>query len=114
MSVLTSPSLAFRTLVQLAQSPAKHNNGLLSFEANQTGAFLPSIVSYSENDVNGTRQRFSGPSQRFEWGLLTFRMFVVPPSGSIRSSSLKSTDFPLASSFWARFLVASINAFCDD
>jgi hypothetical protein len=41
-------------------------------------------------------------------------MFVVPPSGSIRSSSLKSTGLPFASSFWARFLVASINAFCDD
>jgi hypothetical protein len=46
MSALTSPSLAFRTLV-LAQSPAKHSNGRLSSEANQTGVFLPSIVSYS-------------------------------------------------------------------
>jgi hypothetical protein len=44
----------------------------------------------------------------------TLRMFVVPPSGSIRSNSLKSTGLPLASSFAARFLVASISAGCDD
>jgi DNA-binding transcriptional LysR family regulator len=31
---------------------------------------------------------------------------VVPPSGSIRSNSLKSTGLPLASSFAARFFVA--------
>ncbi len=41
-------------------------------------------------------------------------MLVVPPSGSIRSNSLKSTGLPLACSFSARFLVASINAFDDD
>src|SRR4051794_39088125 len=29
-----------------------------------------------------TRQRFSGPSQRFQWALSTLRMFVVPRSGS--------------------------------
>lgn len=46
--------------------------------------------------------------------LFTFRMLVVPPSGSIRRSSLKSTALPLACSFSARFLVASINAFDDD
>jgi hypothetical protein len=39
---------------------------------------------------------------------------VVPLSGSIRSSSLNSTVLPLASSFCARFLVASIKALCDD
>ena len=38
----------------------------------------------------------------------------MPPSGSIRSNSLKSTGLPLASSFSARFLVASISAFDDD
>ncbi len=82
MSAVTSPSLALRTLDQLVHSPAKHNSGRLSSAANQTGVFLPSIVSYSENDVNGARQRFSLPSQRFQWALLTFRIFVVPLSGS--------------------------------
>jgi hypothetical protein len=60
---------------------------------------LPSIVSYSENDVNGTRQRFSGPSHRCQCLLAVLRIFVVPLSGSNRSSSLKSTGWPLASSF---------------
>jgi hypothetical protein len=57
MSAVTSPSLTFRTLVQLVQRPAKDNSGRVSSGANQTGVFLPSIKSYSENDVNGTRQR---------------------------------------------------------
>jgi hypothetical protein len=43
---------------------------------------LPSIVSYSEKDVNGTRHRFSGPSQRCQCLLVVLRMFVVPLSGS--------------------------------
>jgi hypothetical protein len=38
----------------------------------------------------------------------------VPESGSIRSSSLKSTGLPLAPSFAARFLVASMSACADD
>jgi len=46
--------------------------------------------------------------------LFKLRTLVVPPSGSIRSNSLKSTDLPLACSFSARFLVASINALADD
>ena len=77
-------------------------------EANQTGTFLPSMVSYSENDVNGTRQRCSGTSQRFQWALLTLRMLVVPPSGSSRSSSLKSTGLPLACSF-SRALLGGVH-----
>jgi hypothetical protein len=96
MSVVISPSFAFRTLVHLVQSPAKLSRGRVSSAANQIGVFLPSIVSYSENDVNATRHRLSGPSQRFQWALPTFRMFVVPLSGSSRSSSLKSTDLPFA------------------
>jgi hypothetical protein len=40
-------------------------------------------------------------------------MLVVPESGSIRSSSLKSTSLPLACSFSARFFVASISARCE-
>jgi hypothetical protein len=73
MSVVISPSFAFRTLVHLVQSPAKLSRGRVSSAANQTGVFFPSIVSYSENDVNGTRHRLSGPSQRFQWALPTFR-----------------------------------------
>jgi hypothetical protein len=41
-------------------------------------------------------------------------MLVVPPSGSIRSSSLKSTGLPFASILAARFLVASMSACADD
>src|SRR3977135_1543125 len=59
-------------------------------------------------------QRLSAPSHRVQCLLFTLRMLVVSPSGSIRSNSLKSTGFPLASSFAARFLVASIRACCDD
>jgi hypothetical protein len=46
--------------------------------------------------------------------LVTLRTLVVPPSGSIRSNSLRSTVFPLNFNFYARFLVASVGAFCDD
>ncbi|MGY4432225.1 hypothetical protein ACVWWO_004702 [Bradyrhizobium sp. F1.13.1] len=49
-----------------------------------------------------TTQRFSTPSHRVQCLLFTLRMLVVPPSGSIRSSSLKSTGLPLASNFLAR------------
>lgn len=38
-----------------------------------------------------------GPSECFQWPLFVLRMFVVPESASIRSSSLKSTVLPLAS-----------------
>jgi hypothetical protein len=41
-------------------------------------------------------------------------MLVVPLSGSMRSSSLKSTGLALASSFAARFLVASMSACADE
>jgi hypothetical protein len=34
----------------------------LSSWANHTGTFLPSMVSYSLKEVNGTRQRCSGPA----------------------------------------------------
>ena len=55
MSTVISPSLTFRTLVQLVHRPAKHISGRLSSAANQTGVFLSSFKSYSENDVNGAR-----------------------------------------------------------
>ena len=37
ISVVISPSLTFRTLVQLVHRPAKHSSGRLSSVANHTG-----------------------------------------------------------------------------
>src|SRR3984957_4571063 len=112
MSLVVSPSLTFRTDVQLVQMPAKQARGRLSSSANQMSP--PSALLNSLNELNGTTQRLSGPSHRAQCLLPTLRMLVVPPSGSIRSSSLKSTGLSLASIFAARFLVASIRAFDDD
>src|SRR5215208_4948624 len=92
--------------------PAKQARGRVSSSANQMSP--PSTLLNSLNELNGTTQRFSTPSQRVQCLLFTLRMLVVPPSGSILSNSLKSTGLPLACSFSARFLVASINAFDDD
>src|ERR1700726_1148734 len=112
MSLLVSPSLTLRTDVQLVQMPAKQARGRVSSSANQMSP--PSALLNSLKLLNGTTQRFSAPSHRVQCLLFTLRMLVVPPSGSIRSSSLKSTVLPLACSFSARFLVASISAFDDD
>src|SRR6476659_11220641 len=112
MSVVVSPSLTFRTDVQLVQMPAKQARGRLSSSANQISP--PSALLNSLKEFTGTTQRFSTPSQRVQCLLFTLRMLVVPPSGSIRSNSLKSTGLPLACSFSARFLVAFVNAFNDD
>src|SRR5580692_11327507 len=112
MPLVVSPSLTFRTDVQLVQMPAKQARGRLSSSANQMSA--PSALLNSLNELNGTTQRLSTPSQRVQCLLLTLRILVVPPSGSIRSNSLKSTGLPLAWSFEARFLVASIRACCED
>jgi hypothetical protein len=49
--------------------PAKAASGRLSPKANQTGIFLPSgVVSYSENDVNGTTHRLPSPSHLRQCG----------------------------------------------
>lgn len=82
-SAVTSPSFALRTEVQFVQMPPNPSSGRLSSGANHTGSFLPSMVSYSLKLVNGTRQRLSGPSHRFQCLLLVLRMLVVPLSGSI-------------------------------
>src|SRR6202042_2116261 len=105
-------SLTFRTDVQLVQMPAKHASGRVSSSANQMSP--PSALLNSLNELNGTTQRFSTPSHRVQCLLFTLRMLVVPPSGSIRSNSLKSTGLPFATNFEARFLVASIRACCED
>src|SRR6202021_3470611 len=112
MSLVVSPSLTFRTDVQLVQMPAKQARGRVSSSANQMSP--PSGLLNSLKLLNGTTQRFSTPSHLVQCLLFTLRMLVVPPSGSIRSSSLKSTGLPLASRFEARFLVASIRACCED
>src|SRR6202048_1267176 len=112
MSFVVSPSLTFRTDVQLVQMPAKQARGRSSSKANQMSP--PSALLNSLKELNGTTQRLSAPSHRVQCLLFTLRMLVVPQSGSIRSNCLKSTGFPLASSFAARFLVASIRACCDD
>src|SRR3954465_4997663 len=111
-SLVVSPSLTFRTEVQLVQMPAKQASGRLSSSANQMSP--PSALLNSLNELNGTTQRCSGPSHLVQCLDFTLRMLVVPPSGSIRSSSLKSTVLRLACSFSARFLVASINALDED
>src|SRR6202521_1063939 len=97
MSLVVSPSLTFRTDVQLVQMPAKQARGRDSSSANQMSP--PSALLNSLKELNGTTQRFSAPSQRVQCLLFTLRMLVVPASGSILRSCLKSTDFPLASSF---------------
>jgi hypothetical protein len=104
--------LTFRTDVQVVQMPAKQARGRLSSSANQMSP--PSALLNSLNELNGATQRFSTASHRVQCLLFTLRMLVVPPSGSILRSCLKSTAFPLVSSFWARFFVASISACCDD
>src|ERR1700694_2835750 len=112
MSLVVSPSLTLRTDVQLVQMPAKQARGRVSSKANQMSP--PSALLNSLKELNGTTQRLWAPSHRVQCLLFTLRMLVVPPSGSIRSNCLKSTGLPLASSFAARFLAASIRACCDD
>src|ERR1700687_4524483 len=112
ISLVVSPSFTFLTEVQLVQMPAKQARGRVSSSANQMSP--PSALLNSLNELNGTTQRCSGPNHRVQCLLFTLRILVVPPSGSIRSSSLKSTGLLLASSFAARFLVASIRACADD
>src|ERR1700742_5235855 len=108
-SLVVSPSLTFRTDVQLVQMPAKQARGRPSSSANQMSP--PSALLNSLNELNGTTQRFSTPSHLVQFLLVTLRILVVPPSGSIRSNSLKSTGLPLGCSFSAPFLVASFNVF---
>src|SRR6202022_1918792 len=107
MSLVVSPSLTFRTDVQLVQMPAKQATGRESSSANQISP--PSTLLNSLKELNGTTQRLSAPSHLVQCLLVMLRMLVVPPPGSIRSNSVKSTVLPLACNFSARFLVASIS-----
>ena len=83
--------------VQLVQMPAKQARGRVLSSANQMSP--PSALLNSLKLLNGTTQRFSVPSHHVQCFDFTLRMLLVPPSGSIRSNSLKSTGLPLASSF---------------
>ena len=70
-----------RTPRQEAHRPAKANKGRSSVGANQIGVLRGQVSAYSQNEVAGTRQRFSLPSPPRQCGLLTLRMFVTgaPP-----------------------------------
>ena len=54
---MVSPSLTFRTDVQLVQMPAKQASGRVSSSANQMSP--PSALLNSLKELNGTTQRFS-------------------------------------------------------
>ena len=75
-----SAFLDFPDASPVSPKPAKASRGRFLSRANQTGTFLPSMVSYSLNEVKGTRQRCSGPSQRFQCALEMLRMLRVPES----------------------------------
>src|SRR5580704_6043453 len=79
-SLVVSPSLTFRTEVQLVQMPAKQARGRVSSSANQMSP--PSGLLNSLKLLNGTTQRFSTPSHRVQCLLLTLRM-------TTRNSALK-------------------------
>ncbi len=83
-SFVVAPSRTFRTDVQRVHSPAKKASGRLSSSANQMSP--PASRLNLLKLVNGTTQRLSGPSQRRQCADAVLRMFVVPESGSIRSS----------------------------
>lgn len=94
-------ALAEMDSVLPAATPSSRT-GRLSSGADRTDTFLPSMVSFSENEVNGTRQQLCGSSQRFQCAL------SLPDVGRaaielVLSSCWKSTGLPFASSF----LVAS-------
>src|SRR3954464_11696192 len=89
-SLVVSPSLTLRTEVQRVHRPAKNASGRLSSSANQTVGREPSgRTSFSENEVNGTTQRLSGPSQRRQCGEATLRTLVTPGS-DLRPLSAKA------------------------
>src|SRR5665213_15700 len=81
-----SPSTGFafvpRVPVHMVHTPATSANGRSLPNANHVGVFLGLVSAYSQNEVHGTTQRFSGLSQRRQCGLLVLRMFVIgaPPN----------------------------------
>jgi hypothetical protein len=67
---------------------------------------LPCAVVNSENEVSGTTQRLPTPRHGRQWLLEVLRTCVVPPSGSILSSSFEINSLPFARSLSARFIAA--------
>jgi hypothetical protein len=75
------PSLCERTS-SCTRHRQKNAIGRDPSSANQT---LPPFALFNSlNDVNGTTQRCSTPSQEFQCLLAVLRMLVTPPSGSIQ------------------------------
>src|SRR5215212_10121079 len=72
-------ALVPRTPFHSVQIPANATKGLVSSRANHFGVFFGLVSAYSQNDVNGTRQRLSGASHLRQCGDLVLRMFVVMP-----------------------------------
>src|SRR3954451_6583568 len=68
-----------RTPIHSVQIPANATSGRLSSRANHFGVFFGLVSAYSQNDVNGTRQRLSGASHLRQCGELVLRIFVVMP-----------------------------------
>jgi hypothetical protein len=100
MSLVASPSLTLRTDVQLVQMPAKQARGRESSKANQMSP--PSALLW-----------LSAPSHRVQ--CLLSRADVGRAAVRLYPEQLLEVDrLPLASSFAARFLVASTRACCDD
>src|SRR3954454_7018567 len=72
-------ALVPRTPIHSVQIPANATSGRVSSRANHFGVFFGLVSAYSQNDVNGTKQRLSGPSHRRQCGDLVLRIFVVMP-----------------------------------
>src|SRR5437764_14016747 len=68
-----------RTPIHSVQMPANATSGRVSSIANHFGVFFGLVSAYSQKDVNGTRQRLSGPTHLRQCGELVLRMFVVMP-----------------------------------
>jgi hypothetical protein len=66
------------------QIPAKAQSGRLSSSANHVAVFLGFVSAYSQNDVEGTRHRLSGFSQRRQCGLVVFLMLVIGAQPKLR------------------------------
>jgi hypothetical protein len=87
-----SPSATFLVQVHPVQMPAKNASGRSGPSANHTGSDLPSgLRTLSLKDVNGTRQRDRGSSQRRQCGLAVLRTLVTPRS-TLRPSSTNAGD----------------------
>jgi hypothetical protein len=67
---------------QDVQIPAKTASERLSSSANHVGVFFGFVSAHSQNNVNGTTQRFAGVSQPRQCGLFVLRIFMIgaPPN----------------------------------